>query len=1163
MRIETLHVQHSPGLPEGLASLTFPSGLVVIHGPNGSGKTTVARAIRELLWPGLEPTGSRLESRWRSGDQDHVSALFAGRVDWSPALQSSPLAAAAPLARFGLRTLLQHDDSSDLGIAGTIRKELAGGLDLDEAMSVFDSPEWPRTRGGSVTRYREALKKKASAIQVARDLADQETRLSELALRIDQARSAGGYVQSARILTRLIDCTVELRALQSVEFDPRLDRIRGDEIDRIEAKRVTMHSLGENHARLLLQIRSFEKQMDDMSFGTQPPQQAIMDAWLERLDQAADLMAESRRLRQDHANAEAARGAACEMLFGIEEGSLPSKERLEELGEITQRRLNSEALATAADQRVRTWSSMVPDEPLDSVVLNQSINGMRAWLRAGEFSRANSVADRFSEHPVLGSLGIVLGIGVGVVAFLMDAFVFWVIGWLCPVMLVMGYLLVRRSSVQDNDDRAFARREVDSTGIGPDAWNRSTVEQLLRAQERDLVRAIQSDSVRSELDSAKHDQEVAHQEMQDSIQAMESFAQTLGLSRTFVALQAGVQIAALQAWVDSSAACSGHAAALEANEAQLLALLEDCNSWLQTIGSQSAVDIVEAKSQVRSISNRLANWSKLGAQLGQAQDEMAILEREVALASKSLSELWSGLELEVDDDRGLEKLMEAHGRWRTNQEEQHALRREIDSFRIEFDKSPTPPGLIDTDPLEVSPDQVAEWIVTYELAADQLESLVGQRAQIEERLARARSGCDMQDAVAQLQHAEESNARSRDQAFEDAVARLMLEEARKQAESRQATPVLARARDRFSRFTHGEWRLEIDREEGFKAFDVRGQQLRSLEALSDGTRIQLLLAVRLAALEHMESGGEPLPLCLDEALATTDAARFEAIASVILDLVNEGRQVLYFTADHGEVAQWQQACRRLGGPDPTVIDLLRGSGSTSWSSELPAWPRLAEMIPPPGEQTAEEYRSTIDVPLPDPLQPPESWHLFMVSGFDLSALHLCLQHRISSIGQWREVVAAHSLPDIPQTSRIGIDARIRLAMAMASAWGIGRPGLLTWHDIKSSGAITDRYEEDVRSLLLDHERDASAFMEGVGGISGFRRSQRDRLHEHLVAEGVLPTVEPLDEEALLRRALSSAQDAVEAIGGPDVAANYLLWILKLLEESDLHSSTLGSEYPGI
>ena len=80
MRIESLHVQNSPGLPEGIASLTFPPGFVIIHGPNGSGKTTVARAIRELLWPGLEPTGSRLESRWRMdewdekwfGDHDHA-----------------------------------------------------------------------------------------------------------------------------------------------------------------------------------------------------------------------------------------------------------------------------------------------------------------------------------------------------------------------------------------------------------------------------------------------------------------------------------------------------------------------------------------------------------------------------------------------------------------------------------------------------------------------------------------------------------------------------------------------------------------------------------------------------------------------------------------------------------------------------------------------------------------------------------------------------------------------------------------------------------------------------------------------------------------------------------------------------------------------------------
>ena len=121
-------------------------------------------------------------------------------------------------------------------------------------------------------------------------------------------------------------------------------------------------------------------------------------------------------MRLEHASAEAARGAACELLFGIQEGSLPSKERLEELGEITQRRLNMEA-AEAADQRVRIWSAMVPDEPLDSAVLNQSINGMRAWLREGS-SQSKVVFELSTRRRLVIMMGLLLGLGLGVVAFI-------------------------------------------------------------------------------------------------------------------------------------------------------------------------------------------------------------------------------------------------------------------------------------------------------------------------------------------------------------------------------------------------------------------------------------------------------------------------------------------------------------------------------------------------------------------------------------------------------------------------------------------------------------------------------------------------------------------------------------------------------------------------
>ena len=129
---------------------------------------------------------------------------------------------------------------------------------------------------------------------------------------------------------------------------------------------------------------------------------------------------------------------------------------------------------------------------------------------------------------------------------------------------------------------------------------------------------------------------------------------------------------------------------------------------------------------------------------------------------------------------------------------------------------------------------------------------------------------------------------------------------------------------------------------------------------------------------------------------------------------------------------------------------------------------------------------------------------------------------------------------------------------MASARQIGRPRLLKWDDVEASGAVSDRYAMDVRPLVSLHERNAQAFIESVGAISGFRRTQWDRLRDHLTAEGILPTVAPLDDDDLLRRTMSTAHEAVDAIGGPDEAAAYLVWAVDLLRKSEASSPLLDS-----
>jgi uncharacterized protein YhaN len=64
--------------------------------------------------------------------------------------------------------------------------------------------------------------------------------------------------------------------------------------------------------------------------------------------------------------------------------------------------------------------------------------------------------------------------------------------------------------------------------------------------------------------------------------------------------------------------------------------------------------------------------------------------------------------------------------------------------------------------------------------------------------------------------------------------------------------------------------------------------------MSDGTRDQLFLALRLAAIELHVQSAEPLPLVLDDLLVNFDDERATATLQLLLELSNEV-QVLFFT----------------------------------------------------------------------------------------------------------------------------------------------------------------------------------------------------------------------------------------------------------------------------
>ncbi|MGD1097287.1 MAG: AAA family ATPase, partial [Bryobacteraceae bacterium] len=111
-------------------------------------------------------------------------------------------------------------------------------------------------------------------------------------------------------------------------------------------------------------------------------------------------------------------------------------------------------------------------------------------------------------------------------------------------------------------------------------------------------------------------------------------------------------------------------------------------------------------------------------------------------------------------------------------------------------------------------------------------------------------------------------------------------------------PVLSRASELFSTLTLGDYcGLTTGFGDNDKAVLVairRSKETVEIDGLSDGTRDQMYLALRLAAIEHHVETVSPCPVILDDILINADNARASATLKVLSDLAKR-TQVLFFT----------------------------------------------------------------------------------------------------------------------------------------------------------------------------------------------------------------------------------------------------------------------------
>lgn len=130
------------------------------------------------------------------------------------------------------------------------------------------------------------------------------------------------------------------------------------------------------------------------------------------------------------------------------------------------------------------------------------------------------------------------------------------------------------------------------------------------------------------------------------------------------------------------------------------------------------------------------------------------------------------------------------------------------------------------------------------------------------------------------------------------IAALILEQQIEKYRRENQAPVLARASVLFSRLTIGSYtnlRDELDDNGKPVLLGVRPNGVEvSVERMSEGTRDQLYLALRLATLELHLTKGEPLPFVVDDILIAFDDNRTRVCLEVLAEL-SASTQVLLFT----------------------------------------------------------------------------------------------------------------------------------------------------------------------------------------------------------------------------------------------------------------------------
>lgn len=1155
LSFRSIQIRRMPGIRHPFAVKDLARGVNIIYGPNASGKSTTARAIEILLWPG--EAGSRsewLEGQLQSTTDSWSVDLQLDRLRYERnGIESGPLhlPAAADRDRYllALHDLLRADDAA---FAQAIAHESAGGYDLTAAARIL-APRRSRSRPVNEqkalttarSRLQSAIRAQTEIEQRARTLAEDEAELDRRPILEERKRL---LEEIEDYLQLRVSSEGDLRDLQ--RFHPVLARLTGNEAEHWSELRSKLreNEVSEHGARR--EAERLQVEIDRLSL---PPallegdSLAVLSAASEEIEKLEEeIRTQTGLVAQARTNLQQAQrrlgpGIEPEKFATIRDELRPElAARIGELVQVRAQRVESEAELDALEGDPAGIAES------DAGGIEQGRTLLLEWLS----SPPAAAAGNRREWLLAGTGAALLLVGGVAMGFIHPA------GFLLSLAgggLLLMLLLMRTPSAASGRAAVEKRYAALELIQAPEQWEEREVRKCLNHLELLIARIRDATSRRER--AARVEAKLRGHRTQESelLHMISTFAEQGGYPVHQNEIDFFRFIEHLAAWQNAHDSLAGAQQALTVAREIRAQAFERTNQQLLAINQPAMTDLAGLRGRISHLGSAIQSHARLALelrmQLSAAQQSRESIERCEAERSKLLERL--GIEPE-EGDRLAEWCAERPEFLKVKKRRDLSEGMRAHSEELLLRRAGAEPGMLEAEPghftLEIR--QIEEALVELQATYDRVLAL---RTEID----KAKQNHDIEDALAAEEQCVEALRRVRERDIQAAVAQVLIEHLERTESNDHLPQVFHRASALFTRITQGAYELDFDSDQGgaFRALETITQQRLPLEHLSSATRVQLLIAVRLAFIEMQESTVR-LPLVMDETLANSDDRRTEAILEAVLTLAGEGRQIFYFTAQPDEVAKWAAALAARPEVQSTIIDLaeVRSLEGRLAPEHLAARKSLDRPLPDPSGHSHRSYGELLLVPPPEVHEPVGALHLWYLVEDPVLLYQLLERLRNDRWAHLQSVIERGGVALVEREVHEKLNSLAEVAQTALTKLRIGRGKRVDRSVLLESDAVSDRFIDEVDELCTSLGGDAAALLYRIeqGAVANFRRDRTAALREYLDASGHLDTRERLAPNQIWPELLAIAMSAPhhERIT-PEQAEDLFERLLRALQGSSL------------